>query len=67
MAKLKSKAPKNKKSTTGSGHKRVASVAFPVDNGRDEFFDGSDSEAPSQGEQDEQQAETAAEKRLRIG
>ena len=66
MAKFKGKAPRSKKST-GVGKKRVASAAFPAENDRDEFFEGSDTDAPSQGEEDEQQAETPAEKRLRLG
>lgn len=65
MAKFKGKAPRSKKST-GVGKKRVASAAFPAENDRDEFFEGSDTDAPSQGEEDEQQAETPAEKRLRL-
>ncbi len=67
MARLKGKALRGNKAPTSSGRKRVASTAFPAENDRDEFFEGSDSDAPSQGEEDEQQAETAAEKRLRLG
>ena len=67
MAKARGKAPNSKKATTGSGRKRVASAAFPAENDRDEFFEGSDDEAPSQGEEDVQPVETADEKRNRIG
>lgn len=67
MAKAKGKAPKSKKATSGSGRKRVASAAFPAEKDRDEFFEGSDDDAPSQGEEDVQKAETADEKRNRIG
>lgn len=67
MPKVKGKGSKNKKASTGGSRKRVASAAFPAENGRDAFFEGSDSEAPSQGEEQEHQAETPAEKRLRLG
>ncbi len=67
MAKPKGKASRKKPATHSSGKKRVASAAFPAENNRDEFFEGSDSEAPSHGEEDEQQVETAPEKRNRIG
>ena len=66
MAKTKAKSSKSKKASTGN-RKRVASAAFPAENDRDEFFEGSDDDAPSEGEEQEQQAETAAEKRLRLG
>ena len=67
MAKLKGKASHSKKRATPTSKKRAASTAFPAENGRDEFFEGSDSDQPSEGEEQEQQAETAAEKRLRLG
>ncbi|DBB02380.1 hypothetical protein WJX82_006529 [Trebouxia sp. C0006] len=66
MAKPKGKDSRKKSATNSSGKKRVASAAFPAENNRDEFFEGSDSEAPSQGEEDEQRVETAPEKRNRI-
>lgn len=46
--------------------KRSASSAFPEEAARDEFFEGSESDAPSENEE-EAKAETAAEKRLRLG
>lgn len=46
--------------------KRSASSAFPEEANRDEFFEHSDSEAPSEAEE-EAKTETAAEKRLRLG
>ena len=67
MPKVKGKGSKSKKGSTGGSRKRVASAAFPAKNGRDEFFEGSDSDAPSQGEEQEHKAETPAEKRLRLG
>ena len=67
MAKPKGKASRKKPATNSSGKKRVASAAFPAESNRDEIFEGSDSDAPSHGEEDEQQVETAAEKRNRIG
>ena len=67
MAKPKGKDSRKKSATNSSGKKRVASAAFPAENNRDEFFEGSDSEAPSHGEEDEQRVETAPEKRNRIG
>ena len=67
MPKSKGKGSRIKKASTGGSRKRVASAAFPAENGRDEFFEGSDSDAPSQGEEQERQAETPAEKRLRLG
>ena len=66
MAKVKGKGSKSKKGSTGGSRKRVAAAAFPAANDRDKFF-GSDSEAPSEGDEQEQQLETAAEKRLRLG
>lgn len=66
MAKVKGKGSKIKKGSTGGSRKRVASAAFPAENDRDEFF-GSDSDAPSEGDEQEQQLETATEKRLRLG
>lgn len=66
MAKLKGKASHSKKRVAPAGKKRAASTAFPAENGRDEFFEGSDSDQPSEGEEQEQQVETAAEKRLRL-
>lgn len=67
MPKVKGKGSKSKKGSTGGSKKRVASAAFPAENGRDEFFEGSDSDAPSQAEEQEHQVETPAEKRLRLG
>lgn len=67
MPTVKRRGSKSKQASTGGSRKRVASAAFPADNGRDEFFNGSDSDAPSEGEEQEQQAETPAEKRLRLG
>lgn len=67
MPKVKGKGSKSRKASTGGSRKRVASAAFPAENGRDEFFEGSDDDAPSQGEEQEQLAETPAEKRLRLG
>lgn len=61
----KSAAAKGQKGAKGQ-KKRSASAAFPEDAKRDEFFEASDSDAPSEGEE-EAQAETAPEKRLRIG
>ena len=46
--------------------KRSALSAFPEEATRDEFFEGSDSDAPSEGEV-EAKTETATEKRLRLG
>ena len=69
MAKVKGKgkAASSKKAHTATNRKRSASAAFPAENVRDEFFEGSDSDVPSEGEEQAQPAETAAEKRLRLG
>ena len=67
MPKVKGKGSKSQKGSTSGSRKRVASAAFPAENGRDEFFEGSDSDAPSKGEEQDHQAETPAEKRLRLG
>lgn len=62
----KPKPSRAKKLPVRGQKKRSASSAFPEDATRDEFFEHSDSDAPSEGEE-EPKTETAGEKRLRLG
>ena len=61
---------RNKKSKTGSaskGRKRPAAEALADDSDRDDFFDNAEEPDAASSEEEQEVAETPAEKRLRIG